>query len=58
MTSTYSTPYAEYIQSKGYTVAECRRPAAKKTFPCTIGARYFESEAEYKQALHDFMNGY
>lgn len=50
--------YTNYIQAKGYTVAECRKPAPKKTFPCQIGARYFETEEAYNEALADFLNGY
>ena len=37
--------------------AECRKPAAKRTFPCTIGARTYETEAEYREALHEWLNG-
>jgi len=32
-------------------------PAPKKTFPCTIGSRTFETEADYIEALHDYLNG-
>jgi hypothetical protein len=48
----------EYIQEKGYTVQECRKAAPKKEFPCTIGSRHFETEEAYREALHDFLNGY
>lgn len=54
---THSNPYVQTLLEKGYTVAETRKPAAKKTFPCTIGWRYFETEADYKEALADFLNG-
>jgi hypothetical protein len=50
-------PYARYLQQKGYTLQECRRPAKEKTFPCTIGARTFNTKEEYDQALADFLNG-
>jgi len=53
-----NNPYVQTLLEKGYTVAETRKPASKKTFPCTIGSRYFETEADYKEALADFMNGY
>ena len=54
---THSNPYVQTLLEKGYSVAECQKPAAKKQFPCTIGYRTFETEAEYKEALADFLNG-
>ena len=29
----------------------------KKTFPCVIHGRSFETEEQYHQELHEFMNG-
>jgi len=49
--------YTDYIQEKGYTVAECYRPAAKKQFPLNIRGRIFETEDEYNEAMSDFLNG-
>ena len=49
--------YTDYIQEKGYTVAECYRPAAKKQFPLNIHGRIFETEDEYNEAMSDFLNG-
>ena len=49
--------YTDYIESKGYSVAECQRPAQNSDYPKTIGGRTFETEEEYKEALHDFLNG-
>jgi len=57
-TMTDSNPYVQHLQQKGYSAAECRTPAPRKTFPCTIGLRTFETEEEYKEALADFLNGY
>ena len=55
----YNTnPYVQTRLEKGYTVAETRKPAPKRQFPCTIGARTFQTEEEYQEALHDFLNGY
>lgn len=34
-----------------------KSPATKKTFPCTIGLRTYQTEEEYLEALHDFLNG-
>ena len=45
----------DYIESKGYTVQECRRPA-KKEVPANMRARYSSYE-EYEEALYDFLNG-
>ena len=53
-----ANPYVQTLLEKGYTVAETRTPAPKRTFPCTIGARTFETEEQYQEALHDFLNGY
>lgn len=57
--------YDKYMEKNPYTaqvIAQGREPskapAPKRTFPCTIGARYFETEAAYKEALADFLNGY
>jgi hypothetical protein len=54
---THYNPYVQTLLEKGYTERELRKPAPKKTFPCTIGARTFETETDYKEALADFMNG-
>ena len=45
----------DYIESKGYTVRECNRPA-KKEVPANMRDRYSSYE-EYEEALHDFLNG-
>jgi len=52
-----SNPYVQTLLEKGYTVAECRTPAPKQTFPLTIYGRTFESEADYNEAIADFLNG-
>ena len=51
-----SNPYVQQILSQGKEPSKA--PAPKRTFPCTIGARTFETEAEYREALADFLNGY
>tara|TARA_X000000950_G_scaffold288977_1_gene408824 strand:+ start:2041 stop:2202 length:162 start_codon:yes stop_codon:yes gene_type:complete len=45
----------DYIESKGYTVRECYKPA-KKEVPANMRDRYSTYE-EYEEALHDFLNG-
>ena len=47
--------YTDYIESKGYSVQECSRPA-KKEVPANMRDRYSSYE-EYQEALHDFLNG-
>jgi hypothetical protein len=54
MTETCMTPYAEYIQAKGYTVRECYRPADQRV-PAHLRDRYSSYE-EYREAIHDFLN--
>ena len=34
-----------------------KAPAPKAEYPRTIGARTFATEAEYRAALHDYLNG-
>ena len=54
MQSNYLT---DYIKSKGYTVAECDKPAKLPEFPKTIHGRTFATREEYQAAIHDFLNG-
>jgi len=51
-----TNPYAQQILSQGKEPSKA--PAPKATYPRTIGARTFETEAEYQEALADFLNGY
>lgn len=53
-----SNPYAAQLIEKGYTEQEIRQTrVSKQTFPCTIGLRTYNTEEEYQNALHDFLNG-
>ena len=56
MNQTTSNPYAQQVLAQGRDLSNA--PAPKRQFPCTIGARTFETEAEYQEALADFLNGY
>ncbi len=47
--------YTDYIESKGYTVKECYKPA-KKEVPASLRDRYSSYE-EYQEAMADFLNG-
>lgn len=50
--------YEEQLVQKGYSLAEIRGiRAPKREFPCEIHGRRFETEAEYQEALADFLNG-
>ena len=50
---TESNPYVSHLMQKGYSAAECRTPAPRRTFSCTIGMRTFETEEQYQKALAD-----
>ena len=50
-----SHPYAQMIASQGKDPSKA--PAPKATYPRTIHGRTFQTEAEYRAALHDFLNG-
>ena len=52
-----SNPYVQTLLQKGYTTAECRTPGPTRQFPLTIYGRTFETETEYREALHDFLSG-
>jgi hypothetical protein len=56
MTYNRSNPYVQQILSQGKDPSNA--PASERTFPCTIGWRTFETEAQYQEALADFLNGY
>jgi len=49
-------PYAQQIQEQGKEPS-INPPAKIRQFPCEIHGRRFETEAEYREALHDFLNG-
>ena len=53
---TNSNPYVQTLLESGYDLADCRTPAPKQKFPLTIYGRTFETEAEYNEALADFLN--
>jgi hypothetical protein len=52
-----SNPYVQTLLEKGYTVAECRTPAAKQQFPLTVYGRTYQTEEAYNEAIADFLNG-
>ena len=55
MNKTASNPYIAQIYAKGRDYVPTAAPKAE--YPRTIYGRTFETEAEYKEALADFLNG-
>ena len=57
---TNQNPYVANLIEMGYDEADCQVVAnagVKKQFPLNIHGRVFNTEAEYKEALSDFING-
>ena len=50
-----NNPYTAQIIAQGKEPSKA--PAPKATYPRTIHGRTFATEAEYREALHDFLNG-
>jgi hypothetical protein len=50
-----NNPYIDQIHAKGRDYVPT--PAPKVEYPRTIHGRTFATEAEYKEALADFLNG-
>ena len=58
--NTSTNPYvAQIIEQTGCTEQEARQSSvtSKRSFPCTIYGRYFATQSEYDEALHEFLNG-
>ena len=59
-TKQMNNPYVANLIEMGYDEADCQMVASagiKKTFPCNISGRVFNTETEYKEALADYING-
>ena len=52
---TNSNPYVQQIQEQGKEPS--RNPAPQAEYPRTIYGRVFNTEEEYLQELHEFLNG-
>ena len=48
--------YEKQLVQKGYTLAELRRPVARPQVPAHLRDIYSTYE-EYREALHEFLNG-
>jgi hypothetical protein len=57
---TTSNPYVNTLIEMGYDKQDCEVTSTmfqKHTFPCVIYGRSFETEEQYLEELHEFMNG-
>ncbi len=57
---TTSNPYVDTLIEMGYDKQDCQVASTmfqKKTFPCVIHGRQFDTEEQYNEELHEFMNG-
>ena len=57
---TTSNPYVNNLIEMGYDRQDVQVASTmfqKHTFPCVIHGRTFETEEQYHQELHEFMNG-
>jgi hypothetical protein len=52
-----NNPYVATLLEMGYDKADCQTPAPKATYPREIHGRVYNTEAEYNEALADFLNG-
>jgi len=55
-----NNPYINNLVEMGYDQQDCEVASTmfqKKTFPCVIHGRSFETEEQYLQELHEYMNG-
>ena len=57
---TIHNPYVENLVEMGYDRADCETVAVAgvdKTFPLNIHGKVYQTQEEYDEALHDFLNG-
>ena len=57
---TTSNPYVNTLIEMGYDKQDCEVASTmfqKKTFPCVIHGRQFDTEQQYFAELHEFLNG-
>jgi len=57
---TTSNPYVDTLIEMGYDKQDCQVASTmfqKKTFPCVIHGRQFDTEEQYNEELHEFLNG-
>jgi hypothetical protein len=57
---THKNPYIQTLIEMGYDQTDVNVSSTmfqKKSFPCVIHGRKFDTEEQYYAAIHDFMNG-
>lgn len=55
-----ANPYVATLMEMGYDEADCRMVSVAgqdATYPRTIAGRTFETQADYDEAIADFLNG-
>ena len=60
MNTTTNNPYVNTLIEMGYDKQDVQVASTmfqKKTFPCVIHERTFETEEQYYDELHEYMNG-
>ena len=53
-------PYVETLVEMGYDRQDCEVSSTmfqKRSFPCVIHGRQFDTEEQYNEELHEFLNG-
>jgi uncharacterized protein YozE (UPF0346 family) len=55
-----NNPYVNNLVEMGYDQQDCEVASTmfqKKTFPCVIHGRSFDTEEQYLEELQEFLNG-
>ena len=52
-----NNPYVNNLLEMGYDIKDTHVPASKKTFPCVIHGRQFDTEEQYNDELNEYMMG-
>lgn len=52
-----NNPYVNNLLESGYDIKDTQTTATKKTFPCVIHGRQFDTEEQYLEELNEFMCG-
>ena len=52
-----NNPYVNTLLEMGYDIKDTQTIATKKTFPCVIHGRQFDTEEQYNDELNEYMMG-
>ena len=52
-----NNPYVNTLLEMGYDIKDTQTIATKKTFPCIIHGRQFDTEEQYNDELNEYMMG-